>query len=117
MFKAVVLFIALIVAQVSAYASFKASGYIKNTQLNVIPPFSFPGSIIPPSPLEAIFSGSAKPASKPFNTAVPFKVTTGPAKKASTKGKTINGRPDPSPELFVDNSGTFSSAPWRYNSK
>jgi hypothetical protein len=70
-----------------------ASSHLIQTAISAIPKFNWPGSIIPPSILEKLFSGGNSEEKK----AAPGKAAA-PVKKDMTWG----GRPDPNPEMYVE---------------
>ena len=87
-----------------------------------IPPLSIPSSKgsspaaktvskAPAAPVKSGFSFGGKPASQPA--AAPKTAS----KKDSKSNMTWGGRPDPTPELYVEEKPGFFSAGWRFGKK
>lgn len=76
----------------------------KQTAISAIPKFNWPGSIIPPSILEKLFSGGNSEEKKaPAAKAVPGKkAAPGKAAAPVKKDMTWGGRPNPNPEMYVE---------------
>mmetsp|Transcript_22599 Transcript_22599/g.30955 ORF Transcript_22599/g.30955 Transcript_22599/m.30955 type:complete len:133 (+) Transcript_22599:196-594(+) len=122
---------AFLIVQIDAFTTSRIVN--KNiVTLNAIPPFNWPGSIIPPSNLESLFGGSgsgsvsSSSSVKTVKSSSPVvsKATSAPAaKKPASKGKepkkdmTWGGRPDPAPEMYVDENAGFLGSKWRFGKK
>eukprot|EP00596_Hydrurales_sp_CCMP1899_P010695 CAMPEP_0119043216 /NCGR_PEP_ID=MMETSP1177-20130426/19540_1 /TAXON_ID=2985 /ORGANISM="Ochromonas sp, Strain CCMP1899" /LENGTH=145 /DNA_ID=CAMNT_0007010879 /DNA_START=32 /DNA_END=469 /DNA_ORIENTATION=+ len=71
MFASIIVLIAFL-AVTTAFAPV-ANRIVSKTACNAIPPFNWPGSKMPPSPLESIFGGGAKEVAAPPAPPAPVK--------------------------------------------
>jgi len=141
-FKSVLLLVLSLIAGSIAFTGMRSSRMVGSKISMAIPPFNWPGSKMPPSPLETLFSqpigggsssssSAVKSAPAPAKKSAPAAVKSSakpaiksaaaskaPAKTAAkaapaAKGKTNNftwgGRPDPTPEAYVEESADFWS--------
>jgi hypothetical protein len=85
-------------------------------QLNMLFNFKPKGSKSSTPSVKASTVKATAPATKKA-AAAPAKKGTAAKKGAEAKDMTWGGRPDPTPEAYVDDSNSWLNAPWRYNRK